>query len=280
MSTTVRSLVVRITESLDTLPATERRFAEAMLEFPGDLPTHTATELARKFNVSNATVTRLIRRLGYASYNDARRHVRVERQGGAPLVLRSHAQADAQSLQLHVDQWMNNLAGTFNPLSAETLERAAAAIAGAQTVWFAGFRANHCLASYFRWQVLRVIGRAVVIPGPGETLAEHAATMSDQDMLVVFALRRTLAPSAALLRMAKKIGLRSLCLTDSDSTDTGPATWLIRCHTHAAGALDSHVAVMALVHLLANRVLELSGKTGRRRLSRIEQVHELLDAMA
>jgi DNA-binding MurR/RpiR family transcriptional regulator len=279
MSTTVRSLVVRITESLDALPATERRFAEAMLEFPGDLPTHTATELARKFNVSNATVTRLIRRLGYASYNDARRHVRVEQQGGAPLVLRSHAQADAQSLQLHVDQWMNNLAGTFNPLSAETLERAAAAIAGAQTVWFAGFRANHCLASYFRWQVLRVIGRAVVIPGPGETLAEHAATMSDQDMLVVFALRRTLAPSAALLRMAKKIGLRSLCLTDSDSADTGPATWLIRCHTHAAGALDSHVAVMALVHLLANRVLELSGKTGRRRLSRIEQAYELLDAM-
>lgn len=280
MSTTVRSLVVRITESLDALPATERRFADALLEFPGDLPTHTATELARKFNVSNATITRLIRRLGYASYNDARRHVRVEQQGGAPLVLRSHAQADAQSLQLHVDQWMNNLAGTFNPLSAETLERAAAAIAGAQTVWFAGFRANHCLASYFRWQVLRVIGRAVVIPGPGETLAEHAATMSDQDMLVVFALRRTLAPSAALLRMAKKIGVRSLCLTDSDSTDTGPATWLIRCHTHAAGALDSHVAVMAVVHLLANRVLELSGKTGRRRLSRIEQAHELLDAMA
>jgi DNA-binding MurR/RpiR family transcriptional regulator len=280
MSTTVRSLVVRITESLDALPATERRFAEALLEFPGDLPTHTATELARKFNVSNATITRLIRRLGYASYNDARRHVRVEQQGGAPLALRSHAQADAQSLQLHVDQWMNNLAGTFSPLSAETLERAAAAIAGAQTVWFAGFRANHCLASYFRWQVLRVIGRAVVIPGPGETLAEHAATMSDQDMLVVFALRRTLAPSAALLRMAKKIGVRSLCLTDSDSTDTGPATWLIRCHTHAAGALDSHVAVMAVVHLLANRVLELSGKTGRRRLSRIEQAHELLDAMA
>jgi DNA-binding MurR/RpiR family transcriptional regulator len=280
MSTAARSLVVRLTDSLDALPATERRFAEALLEYPGDLPTHTATELARKFGVSNATVTRLIRRLGYASYNEARRHVRVEQQVGAPLVLRSHAVADAQSMQLHVDQWLNNLSGTFKLLPAETIERSAAAMVGAQTVWFAGFRANHCLASYFRWQVLRVIGRAVVIPGPGETLAEHAATMSDQDMLVVFALRRTLAPSAALLRQARKIGMRSLCLTDTDSSDTGPATWLIRCHTHAAGALDSHVAVMALVHLLANRVLELSGKAGRRRLSRIEQAHELLDAMA
>jgi DNA-binding MurR/RpiR family transcriptional regulator len=280
MSTAARSLVVRITESLDALPATEKRFAESLLEFPGDLPTHTATELARKFHVSNATVTRLIRRLGYAGYNDARRHVRLEQQGGAPLVLRSHALADGQSLHVHVDQWMNNLIGTFNALSAETLDRAAAAIADAQTAYFAGFRANHCLASYFRWQVLRVHGRAVVMPGPGETLAEYAATMSDQDMLVVFALRRTLGASSALLRMASKIGMRTLCLTDSDSAGTGPATWTIRCHTQAAGALDSHVAVMALVHLLANRVLELSGKAGRRRLSRIESAHELLDTMA
>lgn len=280
MTTAARSLVVRLTESLDTLPATERRFAEALLEYPGDLPTHTATELARKFGISNATVTRLVRRLGYASYNEARRNVRLEQQAGAPLVLRSHAPGDAQSLQLHVDRWLDNLSGTFNALPAETIERAAAAMVAAQAVWFAGFRANHCLASYFRWQVLRVLGHAHVIPGPGETLAEHAATMGEQDLLVVFALRRTLAPSAALLRHARKIGMRSLCITDSDSPDTGPATWVIRCHTHAAGALDSHVAVMAVVHLLANRVLESSGKAGRRRLSRIEQAHELLDAMA
>jgi DNA-binding MurR/RpiR family transcriptional regulator len=277
MSDSARPLVVRLTEILDALPATERRFAEALLEYPGDLPTHTATELARRFDVSNATVTRLIRRLGYDSYNEARRQVRIEQQAGSPLVLRPHAAADAGALQLHLERWLSNLTGTFDALPADTVERAAAAMVGAQAVWFAGFRANHCLASYLRWQVLRVLARAHVIPGPGETLAEHAASMAEQDMLVVFALRRTMAPSAALLRQARRIGLRSLCITDSDTADTGPATWVIRCHTHAAGALDSHVAVMALVHLLANRVLELSGKAGRRRLSKIEQAHGLLD---
>ena len=280
MSDADRSLVVRITDRLDALPATERRFAEGLLEFPGDLPTHTATELARKHQVSNATVTRLIRRLGYAGYNDARRQVRLEQQAGAPLVLRTHAPAEMQSLQMHVDQWLNNLSGTFGPSTADTIERAAAAIAGAQTAYFAGFRANYCLASYFRWQVMRVRDRAVVMPGPGETLAEYAAAMTPQDVLVVLALRRTLRPSAALLRAAARIGLRTLCLTDADSRETGPATWLIRCHTHAAGALDSHVAVMAVMHRIANRVLELAGRAGRRRMSRIEAAHVALDAMA
>jgi DNA-binding MurR/RpiR family transcriptional regulator len=60
----------------------ERQLAEFVLDFPGDLPSYAASELAALAGVSNATVTRFIKRLGYLHYDDARRQVREARGAG------------------------------------------------------------------------------------------------------------------------------------------------------------------------------------------------------
>ena len=78
------SLVARIREALPDLHASERRLADVVLNFPGDLASYTATELAQLANVSNATVSRFVRKLGYGSFEEARQAVRAEQQTGAP----------------------------------------------------------------------------------------------------------------------------------------------------------------------------------------------------
>lgn len=49
---------------MNELPATERRLAEFVLDFPGDLASYTGAELAELASVSKATVSRFVRRLG------------------------------------------------------------------------------------------------------------------------------------------------------------------------------------------------------------------------
>ncbi len=80
-----RPFVSRIREKLGDLPPTERRLGEFLVDFPGELASYTASELARLANVSNATVTRFVKRLGFESYDVARRHVRAEKASGAAL---------------------------------------------------------------------------------------------------------------------------------------------------------------------------------------------------
>ena len=50
----------------------ERRLSEFLCEFPGELASYDAQELARLANVSKSTVSRFVRRLHYARYDDAR----------------------------------------------------------------------------------------------------------------------------------------------------------------------------------------------------------------
>jgi DNA-binding MurR/RpiR family transcriptional regulator len=78
-----RSFLSRVRHTLPDLPQAERKLGELVRDFPGELASYSASELAGLADVSNATVSRFVRRLGYASYDDARRHARLEKASGS-----------------------------------------------------------------------------------------------------------------------------------------------------------------------------------------------------
>lgn len=273
-----RSFVARIRDSLTDLPPTERRLGTFLLDFPGELASYTASELAGLANVSNATVSRFIKRLGYDSFETARRVVRLEKQGGAALLLATPGDpARADGLDLHRQQVHRNIDATFNRFSEQTIGAIARAIVGAEQVWICGERSSRPFATYLRWQILQVVERTRVVPEAGETLGEYLPAMSRRDCVVLFGLNRRVARFTAMLEAVIATGARTLCITDRRD-DPGPRPeWLIRCETGAPGPLYDHAAVTALCDVLATGVLRLAGASGRRRLSAIEAAHDALE---
>ena len=281
MTSSVPSLLSRVRDQLHELPPTERRLADLVLDFPGELASYSASELASLANVSNATVSRFIRRIGYENYDEARRHAREEKGSGSPLFLAAvKPAADAGLVEAHEQQSHANLAATFNRISEAMVTEVAEAILAARKVRLVGYRNSHFLANYLRWQLIQVREYTSVIPGAGETVGEYLAGISHFDCLIIFALRRRVPQLARIAEHAAKVGAKTLYITDQTfPTDPIPVTWLIRCDTQAPSPLDNHVAVLALCHLLAARVLELAGPAGRRRLTAIEAAHDTLEEL-
>jgi DNA-binding MurR/RpiR family transcriptional regulator len=275
------SLLSRVRDQLHELPPTERRLADLVLDFPGELASYTASELAALASVSNATVSRFIRRLGYENYDEARRHAREEKGSGSPLFLAAvKPAAEGGLVAAHEQQSHANLATTFNRISDAMTTDVAEAILAARKVRLVGYRNSHFLANYLRWQLIQVREYTSVIPGAGETLGEYLAGISHFDCVIIFALRRRVPQLARIVEHAAKVGAKTLYITDHTyGTDPLPVTWLVRCETQAPGPLDNHVAVLGLCHLLAARVLELAGPAGRRRLTAIEAAHDALDEL-
>ncbi|MDM8357577.1 MurR/RpiR family transcriptional regulator [Pandoraea communis] len=275
MQAASRSFVGRIRSQLNELPAAERRLAEFVLDFPGDLASYTGAELAELAEVSKATVSRFVRRLGYPGYEEARRHVRDEKQTGAALLLSDSAKAASpNAVEAHANQGVLNLTGTFGRLSNTEIDKIAKAIVAARQVFVFGFRSSQPFASYFRWQILQVVEHVIVLPGPGETVGEHLASMEAKDFVVVFGLRRRVPQTDAILDYAASAGTKTLYITDQQAPEHQGATWSINCDTAAPGPLDNHVAVLGLCGLLATKVLEHAGTRGRKRLSAIESAHD------
>ena len=270
------SFLGQIRQHLDALPPSERRLAAFMLDFPGDLASYNASELAALVHVSNATVTRLTQRLGYASYEEARRHARQESTKGSPLFVAQGTQAASTDFMAqHLQRAQENLLATFAQIDGAVIDSIAQAMCAAQQVTCLGYRNNRHFAAYLRWQLAQLLPGTRVIPGAGETLAEYAVDMQAGHLLIVFALRRASLLTTSFVREATRAGAQVVYVTDQlSSTADIQAQWVLRCHSAAPGPLDNHVAATMLCDLLATRAMHFAGAKSRHRLSQVEAAHE------
>lgn len=280
MSPKERSFLTRVRQVLPELHPAERRLGDFLCDFPGEVASYSAQELAALAHVSKATVSRFIQRLGYENYEEARRHARADKQTGSRLFLATSADtAGEQSVTAHVAQGVANIEATFLAISETQINTASAALLKARKVWVIGFRASHSFATYLQWQLTQVIENISAIPGGGQTLGEHLVSFTPDDVVIVFGLRRRIALMDALLNQVEKSGARLLYITDEGVPFLSQAEWHFRCQTLAPGPLFNHVSVMALCHLLTTRCIETAGVTGRNRLRGIEGLNDALEEL-
>ncbi|NDL68982.1 MurR/RpiR family transcriptional regulator [Vreelandella alkaliphila] len=275
------SFVTLVKAALPTLHPTERRLAEFILNFPGELASYTATELANLAGVSNATITRFVKKLGYRSFEEARQHVRDNREEGAAL-LRVEGHEDDRSdslLYRHIHQGIKNLEHASQHFSQSMLDEVANAMLSARKVWVVGFRSSHPFAEYLNWQIMQVIENTTLLPRAGETLAESLVSMTSDDCVILFGLKRRTADLDTLLTQIANSHANVLYITDESAPENSQVSWHAVCRTAAPGPLFNHVAVLSMCHFLATRVLELSGAEGRHRMTSIEAIHEALDEL-
>ncbi|MDK1493857.1 MurR/RpiR family transcriptional regulator [Sinorhizobium sp. 7-81] len=280
MNAKERSFLTRVREVLPELHPAERRLGDFLCDFPGEIASYSAQELAALAHVSKATVSRFIQRLGYENYEAARRHARADKQTGSRLFLATATDSGGeQSVAAHVAQSVANLEATFLAIAETQINAASEAILKGRKVWVIGFRASHSFATYLQWQLTQVIENIAAIPGGGQTMGEHLVSFSDEDVVIVFGLRRRIALMDSLLAQVEKSGAKLLYITDEGVPFLSQAEWHFRCQTLAPGPLFNHVSVMALCHLLTTRCIEIAGVAGRNRLRAIEALNDALEEL-
>lgn len=271
------SFLSRVRLVLPELYPAEKRLGEFVCDFPGELASYSASELATLAHVSKATVSRFVKRLGYENYEEARRHAREEKSTGSRLFLSTAADvSQEQSIEAHIRQGISNLEATLSSVSEVQLKSLVTALLQARKVWVIGFRSSHSFASYLQWQLTQVIENIVALPGAGQTMGEHIASMQPEDVIIVFGLRRRVAQLDTLLERMLDTQAKLLYVTDEGGPFLPRAQWHVRCQTLAPGPLFSHVSTMALCHVIATRAIEQAGVQGRTRLRDIEILNDAL----
>ena len=275
----MRSFEARIRDHYAELPSSERRIANLILEFPGDVAAYSATELAELAKSSKAAFTRLTRRLGFSSFEEARRSARNAREWGSPLYMLSH-QTDApvptdSQLKDHLESDFANMARTFDGLDSAEIDEIVEAIVKARRVWLVGYRNSHFLASYTRWQFIQVRDNVTILPLGGETLAEHMASMSRDDVIIAIGFRRRVPSLRRIMETAATLGVPMVYLTDPTVRETASlARWTLIIDVAGIDVFDSYSAALSLIHYICTAVVAKAGAAGRKRLKHIETLHD------
>lgn len=275
-----KPLSLLIHEHASTLSPADRQLADLILSFPGEIASYSAVELAKMAGISNAAVSRFVQKLGFRSYEDMKRHARDLRSEGFPNYLLEKTATDTEGqIARHVHFGQQNIAETFAALDPSDLAAATQGIAGADKIVFIGMRNGHFLAKYLRWQVSEVCSNTVLLPSDGETIAESLSSLTERDVVVVFAIRRLVPMIRATLALLPQLRARSLLIVDQHYREPLKPTWLLRCVTHSPSPLDNHTALLLLCHIIADEIFRLRGDAGRHRLTEIEDMHHVLGEM-
>ncbi len=261
------------------LPESERRIADLILEFPGEVAAYSATELAKLSGGSKAAVTRLVRRLGFANFDEARRAARDAQTWGSPLYLLSKKAPSGNfgaRIEEQIDQDVRNISLTLEQLQADVFDDIVDAICEARRVFLLGYRNSHYLAGYARGQINQVRGDVYLLPTAGETIAEEIADLTVDDVLIVIGFRRRVAEVPRAMAAAHAAGAKVLYVTDRSAEAAPPATWTIPCAVRGKDLFDRYAAAMSLLHFLCVAIVDRLAAKGRGRLQRIENLHEEL----
>ena len=279
--TPAATLTERMATAYGGLTESERKICDLLRDAPGEIAVMTGKELAARSGVSTATVSRLFQRLGYASYDQARRAARDLRASGSILHLFDSGARDDGSpgrlIARHLAEEARAMEQTLSMLSPATAREIAAALAGADRLWCVGFRNSHVLAEYAATLLSALRPDVEVLAHGGRSLAERVASFGPRDVALVFGLRRRMAHFAPLLQAIHASGAQTVLLSDrSLRRPDPPPRWTVVCAVETGQPIDCYAGPFALIRLLALLTLRSRAPEAREMLARVERLHRQL----
>lgn len=275
------TLSERINTAYGELTESERKICDILRDIPGEIAVMTGKELATRSGVSTATVSRLFQRLGYASYDQARRAARDLRASGSILHLFDSDVGDGAEpgrlVARHLADEARAMELTLSMLNPATAREIAQALAGARRVWCVGFRNSHALAEYAATLLSAQRPDVEVLAHGGRSLAERVAAIGPGDVAVVFAMRRRMAHFTPLMQALHDSGAQTVLLCDRSLRRPAPrAGWTLVCAVETAQPIDCYAGPFALIRLLALLTLRSREPAARQMLARVDRLHRQL----
>jgi len=258
----------------------EQRVADFIFDHIDDLMSYNSAELARLSGVSKATVSRLFKRLGYPSYRDMRDEVRTLRQSGMPLTDSRDAVQGNTLLSRHYKQEMANLTQWINQIDGGQFTAVITALSLARQVRLLGLRNSYPVALHLRQQLLQVRDQVMIMPQPGQTLAEELVDLIPQDVVIFIAFRRRPRNARAILTQLQQMNVPVLLICEPQAQSLIPlARWHLSASLDSVSAFDSYSAAMSIANLLSNALLHEMLASGRQRIHQITDLYNDLDEL-
>lgn len=216
------SLLLTLQEKLEQLPPELQRAAHWVVAHPAEVGLWSMRRQAQTLGVAPATMLRLARAVGYASYEDFRQPFQQALAGQSQPGLRDRAAAlqaaagepAAPGHDVLTDYQIQAMASVcaLNPSSA--FDSAVQTLLEARQVGFLGTRSAFGIAFQMRYAYQLVRRNSVLIDGMGGAPAEQADNLGPGDALIVISQAPYPTATVQLARQAAQRGVALIALTD------------------------------------------------------------------
>jgi DNA-binding MurR/RpiR family transcriptional regulator len=266
-----RSLVTR--QAAD-LPRQQRSIAEYVLEHLTAVPFLSIPELARRVEVSEATVVRFAQRLGYPGFSELKMELVDILQEQLRLGDDGSPEEIADDIFSSVaDLETSNIRRTVDALDRTLFADVGEALFGASTVSTFGMGVSSHLAELAAYTLLQIGLRTQTLSTRFSSPLEQLVTSTPNDLVMVFSLPPYSRQGLDMLAAARELGLRTVAVTDRVTAPAAKlATWTLPVKSDNMMFTNAVAAVTVLLNALATEIATRHREESIAALSRINRV--------
>jgi len=215
----------RLDDHFPHLTKSEQRIASHLLGHYDQAAFLPAAELAQRLGVSEATVVRFARSIGFDGFPDLRRALEdIFRAKVTPASRLQRKLADLRDGQGHIvtkiiDMEIDYLTEAAHTVSLADFDRAVEIILGAQRVFVRGSGPSALLAELFELRFRRFGIFTISITETGRNLIEKLQLLRPGDVVIATGFLRISMELAAVVEHARSLGCPIILITDT----LGPA---------------------------------------------------------
>ena len=212
------------------LTKTQKTIAEYILDNYSDACFMTSTEIAEKLGVSESSVIRFTRSLGYDGFMDFQKTLRKDYQDkvlsisssitvpAQRMAKRARLDDTSEYINRHFKNAAKNLEAVFtdNPLSS--FEEAADIIIDSKHRYIAASRGNACLGDYFLLYLKHMLTNVELTNSTAISPVDHMCSITKEDCLIIFSFPRYSSVDRITAEMAKEAGASIVVITDKPSS--------------------------------------------------------------
>ena len=266
----------KLDDIFENLTASQKKTALFMKTNLEQICFMTAKEIGNHSGVSEATVHRIAYRMGYKSFSDLIKDLRVNYLKSRPLSKLEEKYNTAPSsdwLKEHVAEEMDILQKTYAMNPVENFDTAADIILASGRIWVAGWRMGLAITSPLRFMLNYMLGCCQMID-PIEC-PEIITQFSHTDTLIVSAFQRYCRKTLQIVKAAQSKNVRVIVITDCTlSPFVKYSDVAFYAATNSLYFLDSYTASLSIVNALINRISACNCDRIKNNIERTEEMYQ------
>jgi DNA-binding MurR/RpiR family transcriptional regulator len=265
-----------------TFARTEEAIARYLLANPDDIPFETGATIAAGARVSEASVTRFVRRLGYADLKEMKRGLRAKPRldhsglDSAELRFRTGGH-DAKRLARSLEMEQRALAAAYNLAQGKMWNEIVHLLGASDHVNCVGFQAVKGLALDFATRLRWVRPGVRFTEGLGGTFSEILADGAENSCVLLVDTAEYASMTFRLCDQIRRRKIPLIVVTDRYSHWAKEFTPLaLEVSTRVDLYWDSMSAISSILTLLTHAVAEQLGVKAEKRMDELEDIAGIL----
>ena len=253
-------------ENFSKLTKTEKKILEYIIKNPKTIITNSALDIGKKIEVSDASVLRLSKTLGFDKFSDLKNYITSNLNSISPneRIIKNwnnfHSENDIANKTINAD--IENIKNFLQNIDFALLNQAATILEKSRKIYFLGLGSSTGISQFMFWYMRRLGFDTECINEGGLGLYETLSHLKKNDTIFIFSFPRILEDEIRILKFAKDKNVNIISVTSNDFSEISLLSDIsFQVEVENFGFFNSYAVPIQLCNLLLTMLFEKNKNT-------------------